>query len=84
MRVYDARHACATTWRQAGMPLGEVAGWLGHSVETLVTVCVGALEGDDRQAKNQIDTAFSSARAWLMDADWGSPIDGALPGCDDS
>jgi integrase len=37
MRVYDCRHACATTWLRAGVPLGEVARRLGHSVETLVT-----------------------------------------------
>jgi integrase len=34
MRVYDCRHACATTWLHAGVPLGEVARRLGHSVET--------------------------------------------------
>jgi hypothetical protein len=25
MRVYDCRHAAATTWLRAGMPLGETA-----------------------------------------------------------
>lgn len=25
MRIYDCRHAAATTWLRAGMPLGEVA-----------------------------------------------------------
>jgi integrase len=36
LRVYDCRHAAATTWLKAGLPLGEVARRLGHSVETLV------------------------------------------------
>jgi hypothetical protein len=30
-----------------GCPLGEVARRLGHSVETLVSTYVGALQGDD-------------------------------------
>lgn len=37
LRVYDCRHAAATTWLNAGVPLGEVANRLGHSVETLVS-----------------------------------------------
>ena len=32
----------------AGVPLGEVARRLGHSVETLVSTYVGALTGDER------------------------------------
>ena len=44
MRVYDCRHAAATTWLRAGMPLGETARRLGHSVETLVSTDVSALE----------------------------------------
>jgi integrase len=65
MRVYDCRHACATAWLQAGVPLGETARWLGHSVETLVRVYVGALEGDDAQAQKRIDAAFAARRTWL-------------------
>ena len=34
MRVYDCRHAAATSWLRAGMPLAETARRLGHSVET--------------------------------------------------
>ncbi|MGZ8722120.1 MAG: tyrosine-type recombinase/integrase [Aeromicrobium sp.] len=37
LRIYDCRHAAATTWLAAGVPLGEVARRLGHSVETLVS-----------------------------------------------
>jgi integrase len=47
LRVYDCRHAAATTWLQAGAPLGEVARRLGHSVETFVSTYVGALVGDE-------------------------------------
>jgi integrase len=31
-RIYDCRHAAATTWLRAGVPLGDVAKRLGHSV----------------------------------------------------
>ena len=41
-RVYDCRHAAATTWLHAGVPLAEVARRLGHSVETLVSTYVGS------------------------------------------
>jgi integrase len=68
MRVYDARHACATAWLGAGLPLGEVARWLGHSVETLVTVYVGALEGDDDQAKRKLEERFTESWSWMSTA----------------
>ena len=77
IRVYDCRHACATTWLRAGVPLGEVARRLGHSVETLVTTYVGALEGDDVAANNLIDTATAGSRSWLLEqaeAEEASPV----------
>ena len=48
MRVYDCRHAAATTWLRAGMPLAETARRLGHSVETLVD--------EEHIANQRIDT----------------------------
>ncbi|MEY2591945.1 MAG: hypothetical protein QOJ67_3929 [Acidimicrobiaceae bacterium] len=59
MRVYDCRHAAATTWLRAGVPLGEVAKRMGHSVETLVSTYVGALAGDETLANDRIDAALS-------------------------
>lgn len=67
MRVYDSRHACATAWLRAGVPLGEVARRLGHSVETLVSIYVGALDGDDLAANKLIDAAMGDARAWMRE-----------------
>ena len=55
IRVYDCRHAAATTWLHAGVPLAEVARRLGHSVETLVSTYVGALEHDERTGNRQIE-----------------------------
>ena len=69
MRVYDCRHACATTWLRAGVPLGEVARRLGHSVETLVTTYVGALDGDDTAANELIGAALGPSGAWMTDLD---------------
>jgi integrase len=55
LRVYDCRHAAATTWLRAGVPLGETARRLGHSVETLVSTYVGALEGDEELGNKRIE-----------------------------
>ena len=54
LRIYDCRHAAATTWLKAGAPLGEVARRLGHSVETLVSTYVGALAEDETLANERI------------------------------
>ena len=61
MRVYDCRHAAATTWLQAGVPLGETARRLGHSVETLVSTYVGALDGDIQIANARIEAILAPA-----------------------
>jgi len=55
LRPYDCRHFAATTWLAAGVPLGEAARRLGHSVETLVSTYVGALRGDEIAANSAID-----------------------------
>ncbi len=59
LRVYDIRHAAATTWLAAGMPLGEVARRMGHSVETLVSTYVGALTGDEQVANERVDVLLA-------------------------
>jgi integrase len=63
LRVYDCRHAAATTWLMAGVPLGEFARRLGHSVETLVTTYAGVLAGDEALANKRIDDALSTTGA---------------------
>ena len=40
---------------RAGMPLGETARRLGHSVETLVSTYVGALDDEEHTANQRID-----------------------------
>jgi len=58
LRVYDCRHAAATTWLHAGVPLGETARRLGHSVDTLVSTYVGALADDEQVGNDRIDAAL--------------------------
>jgi integrase len=62
LRVYDCRHAAATTWRRAGVPLGDVVARMGHSVETLVSTYVGALNGDEAIANERIEAVLAAAR----------------------
>ena len=59
LRIYDCRHAAATTWLRAGVPLGEVAKRMGHSVDTLVSTYVGALDGDESLANERIEAALA-------------------------
>jgi len=61
LRVYDCRHAAATTWLRAGVPLGEVARRLGHNVQTLVSTYVGALDGDEDLGNRRIEAALAAA-----------------------
>ena len=56
MRVCHCRHAAATTWLRAGMPLGETARRLGHSVETLLSTYVGALDDEEEVGNQRIDS----------------------------
>jgi site-specific recombinase XerD len=61
IRIYDCRHAAATTWLRAGMPLAETARRLGHSVETLVSTYVGALDDEEHIANQRVDTILGSS-----------------------
>ena len=62
LRVYDCRHAAATTWLRAGVPLGEVAKRMGHSVETLVSTYAGVLESDEALGNQRISAALASPK----------------------
>lgn len=64
---YDGRHACATTWLRSGVPLGEAPRRLGHTVETLVSTYIGALDGDDLAANKLIDEAIGPALASMTE-----------------
>ena len=66
MRVYDCRHAAATTWLRSGVPLAETARRLGHSVDTLVNNYIGAFNDEEEVGNAKIEillASFSEASA---------------------
>jgi integrase len=56
---YDLRHACATLWLSAGVPIREVANRLGHSPEILLSTYAGVLTGDEQFANKKIEQALN-------------------------
>ncbi|MFD7655455.1 tyrosine-type recombinase/integrase [Actinosynnema sp. NPDC059797] len=57
-RPYDLRHACVSTWLNAGVEPTRVAEWAGHSVEVLYRVYAKCLHGGDEAAKRKIMEAM--------------------------
>jgi integrase len=66
IRVYDFRHALATMMIKARVPLAEAARRLGHSVETLVSTYIGAMDGDDVEANTLIDGILATTRERIV------------------
>jgi integrase len=66
VRPYDFRHAAATLWIRSGVPLAEAARRLGHTVETLVSTYIGAMEGDEAEANARVDAANANTPAVLL------------------
>lgn len=57
-RPYDLRHACLSTWLNAGVPPARVAQWAGHSVDVLLRVYAKCVDGDDEIALKRIEAAL--------------------------
>jgi integrase len=57
-RPYDLRHACLSTWLNAGVPATQVAEWAGHSVNVLLRVYAKCIDGQDEAAKTRIEQAL--------------------------
>ncbi|MCG5220240.1 site-specific integrase [Streptosporangium soli] len=53
-RPYDLRHACLSTWLNAGVPAKQVADWAGNSVEVLLRTYAKCLVGQDEIAMRRI------------------------------
>jgi integrase len=66
IRVYDFRHANATMMIKARVSLAEAARRLGHSVETLVSTYIGAMEGDDTEANTLVDRVLATTREQIL------------------
>jgi len=61
-RPYDLRHACLSTWLNAGVPAAQVAEWAGHSVNVLLRVYAKCLDGQEEMAKKRIGAAIPVTR----------------------
>jgi integrase len=57
-RPYDLRHSGVTLALNAGVPAPEVARRAGHSVEVLLRVYAGCIDGQDRLWNGRIDDAL--------------------------
>ncbi|MFG1753369.1 tyrosine-type recombinase/integrase [Streptosporangium sandarakinum] len=57
-RIYDLRHACLSTWLNAGVPATQVAHWAGHSVDVLLKIYAKCIVGQDEAAKRRISDAL--------------------------
>ena len=57
-RPYDLRHACVSTWLNAGVPAPQVAEWAGHSVEMLLSAYAKCVDGQEDLARKRIEQAL--------------------------
>ena len=57
-RPYDLRHACVSTWLNAGVSAPQVAEWAGHSVQMLLGPTPSA------STANTTETAGASKKHW--------------------
>ena len=57
-RPYDLRHACLSTWLNAGVPATQVAEWAGNSVKVLLDFYAKCLDGGVPAALNRIALAL--------------------------
>ncbi len=62
-RPYDLRHACLSTWLNAGVPPAQIADWAGHSVDVLLRVYAQCVDGGDDLARQRIEAALGSPGA---------------------
>ena len=57
-RPYDLRHACVSTWLNAGVAAPQVADWAGHGVDVLLRIYAKTIEGQEAIAKRRIEAAL--------------------------
>jgi hypothetical protein len=55
---YDLRHACVSLWLNSGVPLTEVAGRAGQSVDVLLKVYAKCIYGQRDRLNNLIEAAL--------------------------
>jgi integrase len=57
-RPYDLRHACLSTWLNAGVDPTQVAEWAGNTVEVLMRVYAKCIHGRDKLNRKRIEDAL--------------------------
>ena len=57
-RPYDLRHACVSTWLNAGVAAPQVAAWDGHGVDVLLKIYAKTIEGQEAVARQRIQDAL--------------------------
>jgi integrase len=57
-RAYDLRHACLSTWLNAGVDPTQVAEWAGNSVDVLLRVYAKCIHGRDQLNRQRIEDAL--------------------------
>ncbi|HEV2342694.1 MAG TPA: hypothetical protein VGS97_01255 [Actinocrinis sp.] len=57
-RPYDLRHACLSTWLNAGVHAPLVAEWAGHTVEMLLSTYAKCIHDQEAAARARIGEAL--------------------------
>lgn len=57
-RPYDLRHACVSTWLNAGVEPPRVAEWAGHSVRVLLEAYAKCLDSGEEFARQRVEQAL--------------------------
>ena len=65
-RPDDLRHACVSTWHNAGVAATQVAEWAGQSVDVLLRIYAKCVEGQDEAAKKRIAAALTESRLFRL------------------
>ena len=58
-RPYDLRHACVSTWLNAGVAAPQVAEWAGHSVQILLSTYAKCVDGQHDRDRQRIAEALA-------------------------
>lgn len=57
-RVYDLRHACVSTWLNAGVRPVQIAEWAGHSAAVLLKIYAKCIDDQDHINRRRIEDAL--------------------------
>jgi integrase len=58
-RPYDLRHACLSTWLNAGVEATRVAQWAGNSVRVLLHTYAKCLDGGEQAALDRVEALLT-------------------------